>query len=66
VVATYANSVSSVGTVAGTVSAIAMPVASFIHYDIFAVNSSYVSVIDSSTGGVIENLVDTNSPLTAV
>ena len=66
VVATYASSVSSVGTVAGTISGIAMPISSFIHYNIYAVNNPYVSVIDSSTGGVINNFYDANSPLTAI
>jgi len=65
-VATYAPAVSSVGTVAGTISGIAMPISSFIHYNIYAINSPYITVIDSSTGGVINNIVDSNNPLTAV
>ena len=63
---TYFNAPLSLSSMSGQVSAIALPVSSFIHYNIYAINGSTISVIDSSTGNVIANVADTNDPVRVV
>jgi RHS repeat-associated protein len=50
---------------AGQVSAIAVPVAAYIYYDIVAITdglNGYINVIDSATGAIIEQWYDANTP----
>lgn len=55
-------------TMLGVVSAIAVPVAAYIYYDIVAItdgiggSSGIINVIDSATGAIIEQYPDLNTP----
>ena len=65
-IGTYVGALGSLGTMAGSVSAIAMPVSSFIHYDLYLVNGQNITVLDSSTGGQVANFYDPYSPVAVV
>ena len=50
----------------GSVVAIATPVSSFIHYNTYAIDTSSVVVVDSSTGGLVEGLSSGGGDIVAV
>ena len=57
---------SATSTLDGIATAIATPTPAYIHYDVFAASGTTVSVVDSATGDIVQQITDDNVPIDVV